>query len=416
MRHVGLDFGTTNSAVSLLDGDGLRLARYGAMDLYRSVLYFDAEQVDGEAPLKPLSGPEAIHEYFEADDSGRFIQSTKTWLGSRLFSFTTIARKPWYLEDLVGAVLRNLRAAAQSDLGRLDARPVVGRPVNFTAKPDPAANELGIERMGKALSMAGWGEPVFVPEPVAAAYHYERRLDEDELVLIGDFGGGTSDFCALRVGPSFRDRDHEILGTAGVAVAGNAFDSRIVQALVAPHVGLGSNYRTEFGRVLEIPASVFKLRWHELSVLRTPDTLRALREYHRSALEPEKIQRYLDLLEEDLAYRLYRAVESMKIQLSSAPKAEFEFMDIRQTVHRTDLESWIDPEVRRIEACLDGFLDTVGLGADEVDRVFLTGGSSFIPAVRGLFVERFGADSIRAGEELTSVASGLALIARDKGF
>ncbi len=415
MRHVGLDFGTTNSAVSLLDDSGLRLAHYGDEDLYRSVLYFDAEQVDGEVPAAPLSGPDAIREYFEADDSGRFIQSTKTWLGSRLFTFTTIARRPWYLEDLVASILRNLRRAAQTDLGPLGLRPVVGRPVNFTATPDEEANALGEERLVKALEMAGWGEPNFVFEPVAAAYHYERRLSKDELVLIGDFGGGTSDFCALRVGPSFQDSEHEILGTAGVAVAGNAFDSRIVQALVAPHVGLGSSYRTEFGRVMEIPASMFKLRWHELSVLRTPDTLRALRDYHRTALQPERLQRYIDLLEEDLAYRLYRAVESVKIELSRASEAQFTFMDVSQRVLRSDLESWIAPEVGRIESCLDGFLASTGLGADEVDRVFLTGGSSFIPAVRNLFVERFGADAIRAGEELTSVASGLALIARDRG-
>lgn len=414
MRHVGLDFGTTNSAVSLLDERGLRLARYGEDELYRSVLYFDAEQVDGESPPRPLSGPDAIQEYFDADDSGRFIQSTKSWLGSRLFSFTTIARKKYYLEDLVGAILRNLHRAAESDLGRLDVRPVVGRPVNFTARPDEDANRLGIERMEKALAGSGWGQPEFVFEPVAAAYHYERRLEEDELVLIGDFGGGTSDFCLLRVGPSFRDTPHEILGTAGVAVAGNAFDSRIVQALVAPHVGLGTSYRTEFGRVLEIPASVFKLRWHELSLLRTPDTLRALREYRRSAVEPRKIQRFLDLLEEDLAYRLYRAVEAMKIELSSKQLAEFRFMDIRQKVRRGDLEAWIAPEVAKIEACLDGFLDGSGVGRGAVDRVFLTGGTSFIPAVRGLFVDRFGAEAIRSGEELTSVASGLALIARDR--
>lgn len=416
MRYVGLDFGTTNSAVSLIDGGGLRLARYGQQDMYRSVLYFDAEQVDGEVPLRPLSGPAAVREYFEADDSGRFIQSMKAWLGSRLFSFTTIGRRQLFLEDLVGAVLSNLRRAAESDLGGLAGRPVVGRPVNFTATPDDAANALGVERLGKALDLAGWGEPFFVYEPVAAAYHYERRLDADELVLIGDFGGGTSDFCALWVGPGFRDREHEILGTAGVAVAGNAFDSRIVQALVAPHMGLGSEYRTAFGRVLEIPASVFKLRWHELSVLGSPDTLRALHDFHRSALEPDKVQRYIDLLKQDLAYHLYSAVEKMKVTLSSADHARFCFLDVEQRVTRQDLEGWIQPEVDRIEGCLDTFLDVHALGAGQVSRVFLTGGSSFIPAVRRLFVDRFGPASIRSGEELTSVASGLALIARDRGL
>ncbi len=430
-RIAGLDFGTTNSALALIDGDARRprLASFrgatGESPTFRSVLYFSPEQIESHHRPHPICGPRAIDRYLTEDDgTGRLIQSMKTWLGSRLFTQTLIGRRETFsIEALIGHLLTDLRAEAEAQLGPLGRRIVVGRPVHLSQPADPERDEVGMDRLRTALAAAGFDEITFVFEPVAAAYHYEQRLDRDEVVLIADFGGGTSDFSLIRVGPEAARRrraegEPEILGAAGVPLAGNAFDSRIVQHLVAPHLGLGSHYRTPFGRQMEIPPSIFKLRWHELSMLRTRDTLEGIRQYRASALEPQKLAAFEALVEFDLGYQLYRAVEQAKVALSERTSATFCFqevdIDIKAQVDRADFEAWIEPELASLERCVDDLFERAGLPFSLVDRVFLTGGSSFIPAVRQIFARRFGADRLRTGEELTSVASGLALVAADR--
>lgn len=425
-KIVGLDFGTTNSALGVLEPGGPRLATFatdeGPSRTFRSVLYFDPDEVEAiNRRPRALHGPRAIERYMEEDDgSGRLIQALKTWLPSRLFEFTVIGlRHRFTLEDLIGGLVGALRAEAEAALGPLGHRAVVGRPVHMSRPADPERDALAIERLRRALARAGFEEVHFVYEPVAAAYHYEQRLEHDELVLIADFGGGTSDFSLIRVGPSHRhrpQRQDDVLGTAGVPIAGNAFDSRVVQRLVAPHLGLGSTYRTEMGRIVEIPPSVFKLDWHELATLRGPETLRTLHELRATATEPHLLDAFIALVEHDLAYHLYRAVESTKAALSHHPTATFRFHDddihIEETVRREDFEAWIAPELEAISSCVDDLFERLPVDFGDVDRVFLTGGSSFIPAVRDIFATRFGADRLRTGEELTSVVSGLALHGR----
>lgn len=421
---VGLDFGTTNSAISVIDGAGeAGLVNFyrasGPTPMFRSVLYFDPDEVAAiNGRPVPVCGPQGIDLYLEEDDgTGRLMQSLKTWLASKSFSHTVVGQRTKFtLEQLISILLKDLRAEAEAKFGDLGARAVVGRPVHLSQPANPERDEHGIKRLRDALGRAGFDEVTFVYEPVAAAYHYERRLERDEVVMIADFGGGTSDFSIIRVGPSRvgrQDRQDDILGTNGVPLAGNAFDSRLVQHLVAPHLGLGSRYRTAFGKELEIPRSVFKLRWHELSTLRSRKTLEALRDYTAHAVAPKRIANFLALVENDLGYHLYQAVERTKIDLSRQPGARFVFreppIDIDVDVQRSDFEAWIAPELEAITQCVDSLMADIGLPDDAIDRVFMTGGSSFIPAVRRIFAERFGADKLRSGEELTSVASGLAL-------
>jgi hypothetical chaperone protein len=183
---------------------------------------------------------------------------------------------------------------------------------------------------------------------------------------------------------------------------------------------MGSRYRSPFGsKLLDIPASIFKLRWHELSTLSAPQTLRDIEAYMADALEPEKLEAFAHLVECDLGYALYQAVEGTKVALSAQPEATFVFqdgpIDIRTQVSREDFSGWIGRELQILGDCVDGLLTQTGVEPPQVDRVFMTGGSSFIPAVRQLFVDRFGASKIRAGEELTSVATGLAVRAAQEG-
>jgi hypothetical chaperone protein len=279
-------------------------------------------------------------------------------------------------------------------------------------------NLFAIERLRKAFRTAGYETVDFEMEPVAAAFYYESTLDHDELILIGDFGGGTSDFSLLRVGPKVRHRGRtpqDFLGNSGVGLAGDAFDAKIVRNLVSPRLGAGSQAQS-LGKVLPaVPNWVYaKLeRWHHLSFLRTRAVLNMLHSTKVQAFEPEQIQALIQLIEEDLGYHLHAAVQRVKCRLSEADEAEFHFVDgdleIRARVTRREFEEWIAEDLATLEGSIDGLLASSGVGPRDVDAVFLTGGSSFVPAVRRIFDVRFGADRVRSGNEFTSVARGLAL-------
>jgi len=274
----------------------------------------------------------------------------------------------------------------------------------------------------EAFKLAGFDRVDFEMEPVAAAYAYEATLDHDELILIGDFGGGTSDFSLLRVGPKVRRRGRtakDLLGTSGVGLAGDAFDARIVHELVSPVLGSNSEARSLNKTLPAVPAWIYaKLEhWHHLSFLRTSNVREILRSAHRRALEPEKIESLIAIIDENLGYQLHQAVQQVKFELSHSQAAEFRFdegsLNLRIPVTRREFESWIGNELQAIEECIDGLLHTSGVDPREVDRVFLTGGSSFVPAVRRIFTRRFGKQRICSGNEFTSVAHGLALRAAE---
>jgi hypothetical chaperone protein len=260
-------------------------------------------------------------------------------------------------------------------------------------------------------------------EPVAAACAYESTLDHDELILIGDFGGGTSDFSLLRVGPDLRRRGRtaqDLLGNSGVGLAGDAFDARIIRKLVSPALGSDTEARSLNKLLPAVPAWIYANleRWHYLSFLRTNNVREILKSARIRALQPEKIQALITLIEEDLGYQLHQAVQQAKFALSRSERAEFRFrdgsMDLRIPVTRSEFESWIAHDLQSIETCIDGLLQSSGIHPRAVDRVFLTGGSSFVPAVRRIFETRFGKERIRSGNEFTSVAHGLALRAAEK--
>ncbi len=426
MHAVGVDFGTTNSALAVAEpGDEPRLARFaragGETDVFRSILYFERDP-DAGGRLRELAGPRAIERWLDADEKGRLMQSLKSFLAARDFSATTVFGASYRIEALVSVVLRELRHEAEARLGPLGKRVVAGRPVRFAAQAGPEDETLALTRLRAAFHNAGFEDVVFEYEPVAAAYFYERRIDHDELIVIGDFGGGTSDFSLLRVGPGARGRRAEaLLGNAGVALAGDAFDGRIVRAVVAPLLGYGTRYRSIFGRELSVPAWIYThlQRWHHVSFLKSPRTLQILFDLCREALEPEKLEALLWLVRGDLGFSLHRSVEATKLALSGAARAPFRFVEppvhAEADVARGDFEAWIGEDLAAIAACVDALLDKANVPPADVDRVFLTGGSSLVPAVRRLFAQRFGEPKLAGGNELTSVAGGLALRALEVG-
>jgi hypothetical chaperone protein len=409
LRAVGIDFGTTNCAVAVARDGVVEMARFGALETetFRSVLYFDGLQSRGRK--RPLAGPAAIDAYLSRETPGRLIQSLKSFLSSALFRETWVGSERYSVEDLTASMALSLREEAEKQFGDLGKRVVLGRPVRFVGGDTKEADALAVSRLEQAFRRAGFEEIIFEFEPVGAAYFYESTLDHDERILIGDFGGGTSDFSLLKVGKRRR-----ILSTAGLPFAGDAFDAKIVRHVVSPMLGLGSEYRS-LDKMLPMPSSVYlKLeKWHHLSFLKNQDTLRMLRSLEVQAEQPAKIEALIHLIENDAGYRLHRSVQRTKVELSSRQQSEFVYEDpcvlIQQLVTRGDFEDWIEPELSAISDSVDKVLKDGRTEAGKVDRVFLTGGSSLVPAVRRIFEQRFGAERVTAGDEFTSVARGLAL-------
>jgi hypothetical chaperone protein len=423
---IGIDFGTTNSSIACVDGSGqVQLAKFpylGSLtDSYRSLLYLQQVKEGGVNILKSWTGPEGIEHYLSAEATGRLIQSLKTYLTSRTLQGTEVFGRRYTLEDLIGRILRDLRERAEHQFGNKISSAVVGRPVHFAGAEKEEDDRYAEARLKSAMELAGFESVEFEMEPVAAAHYYESLLDHDELILIGDFGGGTSDFSLIHVGPTVRRRgsaSEAIVGNAGLGIAGDAFDAKIIRNLVSPALGAGSQLRS-LDKILTVPNWVYiRLeRWHHLSLLRAKDVLDMLTGVRAQSLEPEKIGALIHFIKEDLGFHLHRAVQKVKCDLSNNSVTQFRFsdgfVDLVEDVERTSFEAWISEELEQIADCVDSLLSCAGVLPKDVDMVFLTGGSSFVPALRGIFETRFGEARIRGGNEFTSVASGLALKAID---
>lgn len=413
---LGLDFGTTNTVVALSGGDGeSRLIEFDGEEatgaVFRSALCFWEEE-RGWRGIASEAGPWAIAEYLQSPLDSRFVQSFKSVAASASFERAQIFGQPFRFEDLGRLFLQKLVAHAGGRLASLPGRIVVGRPVEYAgARPDAA-----LARRRYDLMLENWGvELHYVYEPLGAAFSYASRLDHPATLLVADFGGGTTDFSVVRVAEPGAARRCVPLASSGVGIAGDRFDKRIVDHLVLPLLGKGGSYRS-FDKVLEIPGGYFTdfADWSHLALMRNRRTLEELRKLQRDAIDPVPIGRMIALIEQEQGFPLYDAVGRVKRALSGAEEAEFSFagggVEIVSTARRADFERWIEQDLRRIEAAMDAALAKAGLAVADIDRVFLTGGSSLIPAIRALFERRYGVDRIATGGELTSIAHGLALI------
>ena len=420
---IGIDFGTTNSTVACATGKSqVELVafptRAGETFSFRSLLYLQQVKQAGRSKTHTWTGPYAIEHYLAAESKGRLIQSLKSYLSDRTLTGTAVFGRHCTLEDLISRILADLRQHAERQFHTPIRYAMVGRPVRFVGAETEEDETFALGRLRQAFTEAGFERIDFEMEPVAAAYAYESTLDHDELILIGDFGGGTSDFSLLHVGPGVRKRGRrpqDLLGNSGVGLAGDAFDARIVRKLVSPALGSESFARSLNKLLPAVPAWIYANleRWHYLSFLRTANVMEILKTARLRALEPEKIEALITLIDEDLGYHLHQAVQRVKFELSHADVAQFQFrdgsMNINITVTRDAFESWIAEDLQTIEKCVDSLLETSGVSRRQVDRVFLTGGTSLVPAVRRIFEVRFGEQRIRTGNEFISVARGLAL-------
>jgi hypothetical chaperone protein len=416
---AGLDFGTTNSVAAVPRGAGQEPQLVsldgpdGPAEVFRSALCFWREE-SVRGGLAVEAGPAAIHEYLEYPSDSRFLQSFKSVAASQSFQRASVFARPFRFEELGRLFLDKLASHAGGLLDGLE-RIVVGRPVHYAgASPDEALARQRYDAMFDGFAH----ETHYVYEPLAAAFSYASRLTEPATLLVADFGGGTSDFSVVQVREPGASQRCVPLGHAGVGLAGDRFDQRIVDRLVLPILGKGGRYRS-FDKELEIPAGYFAdfSDWSKLALMRNRRTLDELERLRRNALDPDAIGRMIAMIDNELGFPLYDAVTRLKRALTVEDQARFSFagagVDIDAVVTRAEFESWIEADVARMAQAVDEALSDAGLDQADIDRVFLTGGTSLVPAVRRVFTHRFGNERIMSGGELTSIAHGLALVAQE---
>ncbi len=427
MRGIGIDFGTTNSVIAVADEDGaVRAMRWpsadGPLGIYRTALAFRSLPQGGTRQTVTAAGPEAIAWALDPAPHQRFVQSIKTHLGSAAFGEMRVFGERFTLEGLIARFLGHVTRE-----GLLEGRAAhdwraplaAGRPVVFAGdRPD---EELAVSRLRAAYAAAGFADPELVFEPLGAAYWYARDLTRPQTVLVADFGGGTSDFSVMRFDRSDGRLAAEALAHDGVGVAGDTFDYRIIDHVVSPRLGKQARYRS-FEKMLPVPQRFFAAfaRWHQLSWLKDPKVLADLDAIAETVDDPGGIAALRTMIDHDLGLDLYAAVTATKTRLSSESAAPFRFdrygITLEAMVTRADFDAWIADDIAAIGRAMDGALATAGLRDADIDAVFMTGGTSHVPAVKALFVERFGPERIHVGNAFQSVASGLALAARDRGI
>ncbi len=410
----GIDFGTSNSAVTIWNATTrslLRDPRIAGVDA--SFLYFPYTT----KRIAPVIGNAAKLRYVEDEMRGRFFQAVKTILPFSTFTETVINNQTYLIEDLIALFLRNLKSKADAVTGQDVKRVVLGRPAVFST--DPAEDQLAEQRLHRAAVLSGFTEIHFQYEPIAAAFAYESRITKPERVLVGDFGGGTSDFTVVQLDPArqgLTDRMRDILATGGLPIAGNKYDSATMWHKVTPRFGRGATYDS-WGKQIEVPDSLYRTicQWDQIVFLRNAKKMDLLWRLVGLSNDPPAFERFQALIKENQGFALFQKIEAAKIALTTRDSAPIVFNHPRIPIDLSLTIAEFNQNSADLTAQITGYLDTFladsKITPASIETVFLTGGTSLIRSLRTEFVTRFGPEKIRDGEEFTSVADGLALSA-----
>jgi hypothetical chaperone protein len=351
----------------------------------------------------------------------RFLQSLKAFLPDKNFTGTTIFGKRYEIDDLIAIILAEIKSLGEHGAGCSIDEAVFGRPVFFSR--DPSSDRIAENRLRSAATKAGFASVSFEYEPIAAtlAYLSQMRSDKEEIVLMGDFGGGTSDFTVMRLNHSMLATQEEklkrILAMNGVYIGGDTFDSRIMWEKGTPHFGRHVTSQDMKGLALSTPLWIMHTlcEWHMIPFLRENKTMEIIREIKRTTDTPKLVENLEHLIRENRGFSFFQAIERAKTRLSvdtvAAISYRDKFIQVEDPISRAEFESFIANDLGEISTCVDKLISDAGLTKERIDKVLLTGGSSFVPAVREIFSNSFGEDKIVNLDAFTSVAHGLAISA-----
>lgn len=405
---LGLDFGTTNTALATIDaGVPRRLELEGEHLTIPSAVFYAAFENER------AYGRDAFGRYLAGDD-GRLLRGLKTVLGTSLASERTAAGGQLRtFSDIIEALFVHVFRAVSER--REDCTLVVGRPVHF-GHPDVAQRDDPEAFLRAILERLGFCDISFLYEPLAAALAHERTARREELALVVDIGGGTSDFSVIRtsVDRSSRvDNANDVLANSGIRIGGDRLDEKFSLAVAMPQLGYGSRLK---GTEREQPGRIWfdLVTWHRINALYNKKTVAEIRMMLLDAAEPERVQHLLTSVEARRGHAIAASVEQAKARLSDATVTALT-LDVGKPplleidVDRASLEEAVASEIERVRECALIAISDAGVQCDDIQALFYTGGSSLLPLLRQRIGSLFPNARTVQENAFGSVAEGLAI-------
>lgn len=414
MSYYAVDFGTSNSLLSYVSDSGkitpVPLDQKNGLVL-RSLLFTPERN-------KWFFGSEAISEYVSQEENGRFFRSIKKFLPEPSYSGTVIHNKNFGISDLVAVFLREMRLRADKFIGEEVTQIVLGRPALYSL--DPVCDKLAEDRMKKAAEIAGFKEVIFCPEPIAAGLDYHDEEKKERIVLITDFGGGTSDFTLMKFHGGEYSKD-DILGLSGLFVAGDALDGVMMREFISPQ--FGSKFEYQFpgsSNILKFPRNLLDKICSPAHIthLRERDTWEYLQHINKFALSPSDethMKNLFTLVECQLGFPLFNEIERVKVALGKEDSIDFNYqfldLDIKETIFKKFYNASLGPTIIQLKDSLMDVFNQSGLKPSDVDQVCLTGGTSQFPLIKSELKALFGEEKLLEHNIYQSVVNGLAKFA-----
>ncbi len=412
-RALGIDFGTSNSTVGWHrpGAESLIALEQGKITL-PSVVFFNIEE------RRPVYGRLALHEYLEGYE-GRLMRSLKSLLGSKLIKHdTSVLGTALPFKDLLGMFIGELKKRAEADADRSFEQVVLGRPV-FFVDDDPAADQEAEDTLADVARKIGFKDVSFQYEPIAAAFDYESGISREELVLIVDIGGGTSDFTLIRLSPDrhhLAERQSDILATGGVHIGGTDFDKQLSLQGVMPLFGYGSKMKS--GALMPTSYHLNLATWHTINAVYSQKSQLALGNMRYDIEDALGIDRLFKLIEQRAGHWLAMEIEASKIELTDQPSRQIDMRrvepELTVELTRALFEDAIGSLLQRVRGSVSELLNKAGVTEGQVDTVFFTGGSSGIPALRNSVAAMLPNARHVEGNIFGSIGSGLAIEARKR--
>ncbi len=409
MITSSIDFGTTNSVVGVNHNGKIEMIALGKESVEtKTVLFYSFED------KQFYVGDEALDE-LKLDTLGRYLVALKSFLGSKDNIETTLGTTTYSLEELISIIIRRFKNVMEAKVGQKIDKVVMGRPVRFN-DDDDFLDQQAQQRLERAALKAGYKEVAFQYEPIAAALAYEQTIQKEELILVADIGGGTTDYSVIRVGGSVnkKDRKEDILATHGTYVGGNSFDSEIIKNFVVSHLGKGSLYKN-MGKEMEIGPAFYSdfSEWHRFQKMYDKSVIQAIEKLIYMAYDKDKISRLLELIKEGLYFSFSEKIIDAKIQLSfdEATTIDMNIFEkpFTEEITREAFNAVIVHHTQKIKTTLDETIAMANISYEQIDKVFLTGGSTLVPAVHNIYKEFFSEEKIVHTDVFSSVGYGLAI-------
>jgi hypothetical chaperone protein len=411
MSYHAVDFGTSNSLLNFVSDEGKITSvplDLNGNPVLRSLFY-------SPEPHKWFFGNEAIQEYVNHEGEGRFFRSVKKFLPEPGYSGTSVFNRNMNISEMVAIFLGEMRKRANKLTGVEVDKIVLGRPALYSM--DKEQDQLAQDRMQKGAELAGYKEVLFCPEPVAAGLDFHLSSQEEKIVLITDFGGGTSDFTLMKIHKRGYSQDN-ILGLSGIFLAGDALDGVMMKDFIAPHFGSKFTYKLPGStNLLQFPKNLLKKICSPAHIthLREKDTWEFLQHINKFALsegEQKNMTNLFTLVECQLGFPLFHEIEKTKIRLGKNPISDFAFssmgIEITQAVSDEGYRTSVTESVDEVMATMMEVFTQSGLKPSDVDLVCLTGGTSQFPMIRENLEVIFGKEKLQEHNIYQSVVNGLA--------